>query len=209
MPGVQKPHCRPCSSQKPAWMGWSWSSLASPSIVRTSAPSAWTAKIVQDLTISPFTAIVQAPHWLVSQPMWVPVRPERVAQEVDEQQPGFDLPLASRAVDRHLDGSFHGSPLAEASSRCPIVDPQLGHLPARVPPKDCAVRAEVLRSGGRVDAPPLLRATTRLRGAQDDIRAVTWAPVQLKNWSASILTAGWRSRCPTAASGPSTCASPV
>src|SRR5260221_13554138 len=56
-------------------MGWSLSPLASPSMVVMLAPSAWTGKIVHDLRTSPLTAIVQAPHWLVSQPMWVPVRP--------------------------------------------------------------------------------------------------------------------------------------
>lgn len=75
MPGVQNPHCSPCSSQKPSWMGCSWPSEARPSIVRMSAPSAWTANTVQDLTACPFITIVQAPHWLVSQPMCVPVRP--------------------------------------------------------------------------------------------------------------------------------------
>ena len=39
------------------------------------APSAWTASRVQDFTARPFRSIVQAPHWLVSQPTWVPVRP--------------------------------------------------------------------------------------------------------------------------------------
>ena len=27
MPGVQKPHCRPCSVLKPSCSGWSWPSL--------------------------------------------------------------------------------------------------------------------------------------------------------------------------------------
>src|SRR5262245_52289347 len=75
IPGVQKPHCRPCSSQKPVWIGCSLSPRASPSMVMTLPPSAWAAKIVQDLTASPFSTTVHAPHWLVSQPMWVPVRP--------------------------------------------------------------------------------------------------------------------------------------
>ena len=30
MPGVQKPHCRPCSSVKAAWMGWSVAALLQP-----------------------------------------------------------------------------------------------------------------------------------------------------------------------------------
>jgi predicted ABC-type sugar transport system permease subunit len=46
-----------------------------PSIVVTCAPSAWTARTVHDLTDSPSRRTVQAPHEVVSQPMFVPVRP--------------------------------------------------------------------------------------------------------------------------------------
>src|SRR5215831_2895240 len=45
-----------------------------PSIVTTSEPSAWTANMVHDFTARPFARTVQAPHMLVSQPIWVPVR---------------------------------------------------------------------------------------------------------------------------------------
>ena len=44
-------------------------------MVVISVPSAWTASMVQLLTDSPFTWIVQAPHEEVSQPMLVPVSP--------------------------------------------------------------------------------------------------------------------------------------
>src|SRR4051812_46902502 len=46
-----------------------------PSMVVSSAPSAWTVSKVQLLTGLPFIWMTQAPHWLVSQPMCVPVRP--------------------------------------------------------------------------------------------------------------------------------------
>src|SRR5262249_31382612 len=75
IPGVQYPHCRPCSSQKPSCNGCSWPSLAIPSIVTTSEPSACTANIVHDFTARPFANTVQAPQILVSQPMCVPVKP--------------------------------------------------------------------------------------------------------------------------------------
>src|SRR3972149_323755 len=75
IPGVQKPHCRPWYSQKASWSGWSFPSVASPSMVVTSLPSAWRASTVQDLTAMPSISTVQAPHWLVSQPILVPVRP--------------------------------------------------------------------------------------------------------------------------------------
>src|SRR5579885_2762575 len=46
-----------------------------PSMVVTLAPSAWPASTVHDFTALPSMCTVQAPHWLVSQPTWVPVRP--------------------------------------------------------------------------------------------------------------------------------------
>ena len=48
-----------------------------PLVVFTSAPSAWTANIVQDLALSPLTWTVHALQLLVSQPMCVPVKPKR------------------------------------------------------------------------------------------------------------------------------------
>src|SRR3546814_8103612 len=44
-------------------------------MVVTVAPWAWAASMVQDLTLRPSTWTTQAPHWLVSQPTWVPVMP--------------------------------------------------------------------------------------------------------------------------------------
>src|SRR3989454_960006 len=74
IPGVQKPHWRPCSSMKPSWIAWSLPSVSRPSTVRTSRPSAWTARIVQDFTALPSRRIVHAPQFVVSQPMCVPVK---------------------------------------------------------------------------------------------------------------------------------------
>ena len=75
MPGVQKPHCSPCLSQNASCSGCSVPSGASPSMVVIDAPSACTARQVHDLTATPSSSTVQAPHWLVSQPTLVPVRP--------------------------------------------------------------------------------------------------------------------------------------
>src|ERR1700682_4338445 len=75
IPGVQKPHCRPCSSQNACCRGCKVVPLARPSMVVISAPSAWTAKMVQDLTLCPSTSTVHAPQLLVPQPTWVPVSP--------------------------------------------------------------------------------------------------------------------------------------
>ena len=54
-------------------------------------PSACTASTVQLFTALPSMSTVQAPHWLVSQPMWVPVRLRSSRSDVHEQGPGFDL----------------------------------------------------------------------------------------------------------------------
>src|SRR5882724_894786 len=75
MPGVQKPHCSAWLLRNASCIGCSVSPVATPSIVSTEWPSAWTASRVQALTASPSTWTTQAPHWLVSQPTWVPVRP--------------------------------------------------------------------------------------------------------------------------------------
>ena len=114
MPGVQKPHWRPCWSQNACWRGWRVAPSAMPSIVLTSAPSAWTASIVQDFALSPLTWTVHAPQLLVSQPMWVPGQAEDVAEEVDEQEPRLDVGLAGLAVDGDRDV------LMSRSSRPPL-----------------------------------------------------------------------------------------
>src|SRR4051812_5988921 len=57
-------------------MGWRVPSAAAmPSMVVIWAPLAWSASMVQLLMDLPSTWTTQAPHWLVSQPTWVPVRP--------------------------------------------------------------------------------------------------------------------------------------
>ena len=60
----------------------------------TLPPSAWTASIVQVFTAWPSTWTVQAPHWLVSQPTWVPVSREFLPDQLDEQASGLDVRLA-------------------------------------------------------------------------------------------------------------------
>src|SRR3954471_8144949 len=75
IPGVQKPHCSPCSSMKPCCTGSSVPPSARPSTVRTSCPAVIAASWVQDFTGSPSTSTTQVPQLLVSHPQWVPVRP--------------------------------------------------------------------------------------------------------------------------------------
>src|SRR6202042_614450 len=74
-PGVQNPHCSPCSARNAACTGCiSPEPAASPSTVVTSHPSAWAASTVQDLTDLPSSRTVQAPQDVVSQPTLVAVR---------------------------------------------------------------------------------------------------------------------------------------
>ena len=70
-----------------------------PSTVWTSWPSAWTASIVQLLTGVPSNSTVQAPQLVVSQPVWVPVSCEPLAEQVRQQQPRLDVEGARPAVD--------------------------------------------------------------------------------------------------------------
>src|SRR5256884_4949360 len=73
MPGVQKPHCRPCFSVKPSCTGWSLPPCSSPSTVVIFEPSACTASTVHDFTGLPSRTTVHAPQCEVSQPTCVPV----------------------------------------------------------------------------------------------------------------------------------------
>src|SRR5581483_4888344 len=82
MPGVQNPHWRAWFSWNACCTGCSAPSVARPSIVVTSCPSAWTASSVHDLTDSPSRSTVHEP------------------QDVDEQLPRLDLGLLAPAVDR-------------------------------------------------------------------------------------------------------------
>ena len=64
-----------------------------------SAPSACTASTVQLFTDSPSMWIVHAPHDDVSQPMFVPVSADLLADVVHEQRPRLDVVGVRRAVD--------------------------------------------------------------------------------------------------------------
>ena len=75
IPGVQKPHWRPCWSQNACCNGCSVAPSAMPSMVLISEPDAWTASMVHDFALRPSTWTVHAPQLLVSQPTCVPVSP--------------------------------------------------------------------------------------------------------------------------------------
>ena len=103
MPGVQKPHWRPCWSQNACWSGWRLAPSAIPSIVLISRPSAWTASIVHDLALWPSTWTVHAPQLLVSQPMWVPVSPRSSRRKWTSSRRGSTSASCDRAVDGDRD----------------------------------------------------------------------------------------------------------
>ena len=89
---------------------------ASPSIVVTVEPSAWTAKTVQDLALRPSMSTVQAPHWLVSQPTCVPVRLRCSRRKWTRSRRGSTSRLAHLAVDGHRDLGHKGAILVPTTA---------------------------------------------------------------------------------------------
>ena len=71
-------------------------------MVRISAPSACTANMVQDFTDLPSRSTVQAPQWLVSQPICGAGEAQLLAQEMDQQGARLDQRLDRAAVDGQL-----------------------------------------------------------------------------------------------------------
>ncbi len=74
-PGMQKPHWAAPWSRKACCSGLRCPSVANPSTVRISDPSASAASIRQEFTVRPSTMTVQAPHSPTTQHSLVPVRP--------------------------------------------------------------------------------------------------------------------------------------
>ena len=195
MPGVQKPHCRPCSSRNPSCSGCSSLAPASPSTVLISRPSTWTASIVQDLTALPSTSTVHAPQFVVSQPMWVPVSPSPCRIRWASSSRGstsaiFFLPLivnlirrtgtsvAASSPGRHRRSSSSGRPLGSGlpgcSARRSVED--AGHE-RRAPCAACTRRCR----GDRCSAGPPARPGRR---PAPMVSAVSGRPVSA--WLASV-----------------------
>src|ERR671913_358406 len=106
MPGVQNPHCRPCSTWNPSCIGVSSVPLQMPSMVVTSCPFARTASTVHDLTGYPSSCTVHAPQLDVSlslQDLFRAAGPERLAADGAHPDAGVpDLPVA------HVEGDADG-----------------------------------------------------------------------------------------------------
>ena len=109
-PGVQKPHWRPCSFQNACCTGCRTPSSASPSIVVTCLPSAWTAKTLHDFTASP--SIEDGARAALAR-VTGDVRSGEsghLAQVVDEEQARLDLVLPPPSVDSQRNRLRHGNP---------------------------------------------------------------------------------------------------
>ena len=111
IPGVQKPHWRPCFSQKAAWSGWRSSPDAMPSMVVTLAPSAWTASTVHDFTAMPSRWIGAGAALAGVAADMRACQVEVLADGLDEEASGFDLELVTCPVDGQGDVFTHGPDL--------------------------------------------------------------------------------------------------
>ena len=92
--------------------------VARPSIVVTLAPCACTARHVQDLTAISSSRTVHAPHWLVSHPIFVPVRPATSRKGSARAATWLHLLLPAATIDRERDGDSHGRPLLLSTRAC-------------------------------------------------------------------------------------------
>ena len=104
MPGVQKPHCSPCFSQNASWSGWSSSpSARAPSTVVISAPSAWTASMMQERTVSPSRARCRCRRRRARSRCGCRCRPRSSRRKSTSSQPRLDRELVAAAVDGEAD----------------------------------------------------------------------------------------------------------
>src|SRR5438093_12063758 len=75
-------------------------------MVVMSEPSACAARQVHDLTAMPSTRTVHAPHWLVSQPILVPVRPATSRRKWTSRSRGSTSRASARPLTVIVTGSF-------------------------------------------------------------------------------------------------------
>src|SRR5215470_14420121 len=100
-----------------------------PSIVTSCAPSACIASMLQDFTARPFMWIVQAPHWAVSQPTWVPVSRRLLRMN------------STRSV-RSSTSAVAGLPFTVRDTRTVIQPPLRLHVRVLAGARQCAALAE-------------------------------------------------------------------
>ena len=103
MPGVQKPHWRPCWSQNACWSGWSLPPCSMPSIVRDLGAVRLDGEHRARLGAAAVD-VDRARAAVAGVAAGVGAgEAERVAQEVDEEEAGLDVGLAGLAVDGDRD----------------------------------------------------------------------------------------------------------
>src|ERR1041385_1821849 len=169
MPGVQKPHCRPWFSRNASCIGCNGpSGAASPSMVSTAPPSAWSASVVQDFTAMPLRWTTQAPHCEVSQPTWVPVSRRCSRRNWTRRVRGSTsavtaLPFTVMDTAGMVSSSIPG-PTARFSSR--IYDPakQIHTNPSFFDPFPC-LEQEQVELGDRVRSRPRAARLARRNAA--------------------------------------------
>src|SRR5262249_28530387 len=175
MPGVQNPHCSPCSCLKPSWSGCSSLGPDRPSTVSIAWPSACTASIVQDLTGRPSTSTVHAPQFVVSQPMCVPVSPSPRRSRCDSSSRGSTsatvrAPLTVTVI--RLTGTPAACSLSAGS--CSVVisgRPLRGRLGAAEQPRhERAHHVPLVLGAAPMVGPRLGRLPGQLRGQLDLLR---------------------------------------
>src|SRR6204780_748899 len=154
----------------------------------TLAPSACTASMVQLLTLSPLTMTTQAPHWLVSQPTWVPVSPRISRRNWTSKVRGSTVPdtflpftvMDTLGMVESLPRSVLSGPGPGVAAR-PLYEPKFSAR--RAPPPSV--------SGGRKRArppPPPPRAASVVTHRMGGRRGPPWAG------SNSVGVGGWGAR---------------
>src|SRR5206468_390151 len=93
IPGVQKPHWRPCFAWKARWIGWSSPSGARLATVAMSAPWAWTARTRQESVSRPSSQTAHVPQPPCSHATCTPVRPSSCRRKSARSSRGSARPL--------------------------------------------------------------------------------------------------------------------
>ena len=125
MPGVQKPHCRRVAFLERLLDGMKGAILGGQRFYGAdSAPFACTASVRQERPALPSMRTVQQPQMPCSQPTWVPVKPQLMAEEIGQQHAHTDDRVRPFAVDRerHFERRIvrHLRPTAAAGCRALI-----------------------------------------------------------------------------------------
>src|SRR5687767_14003789 len=93
-------------------------------MVLTLRPSTWTANSVHDLTGRLSSSTVQAPHWLVSQPTCVPVRPSSSRRKYTSRSRGSTSRRYVVPFTETLTGTLSAiTPPSQCERRPPLAAP--------------------------------------------------------------------------------------